>query len=83
MRITLLSGLILACGAFAQTDPAPAFEAASIKPNNSTSGGSHSRTRARPDLAYTIEVRGVILARNVGAKLAVGKRQVFAAEKRS
>jgi uncharacterized protein (TIGR03435 family) len=45
MRTLVLSGLLLGCSAFAQTDPAPAFEAASIKPNNSGSGSSHSQTR--------------------------------------
>jgi uncharacterized protein (TIGR03435 family) len=43
MRTLLLTGLIAACGAIAQTPPA--FEAASVKPNRSGSGSSHTRTR--------------------------------------
>jgi uncharacterized protein (TIGR03435 family) len=60
MRTLVLSGLFLACGVFAQTDPPPAFEAASIKPNNSTSGGSHTRTRPAYLQAENVSLRNLI-----------------------
>jgi len=60
MRTILLSGLLLACGAFAQTDPPPAFEAASIKPNNSGSGSSHSRSRPGYLQMENVTLRSVI-----------------------
>src|SRR5258707_6876367 len=60
MRSLVLSGLFLACGAFAETDPPPAFEAASIKTNNSINGGSHTRTRPAYLQAENVSLRNLI-----------------------
>jgi uncharacterized protein (TIGR03435 family) len=60
MRTLLLSGLIAICGAFAQTDAPPAFEAASVKPNNSGSGSSHSRSRPAYIEMNNVSLRSMI-----------------------
>ncbi len=45
MRTILLGSVIAVCAAFAQNDPPPAFEAASVKPNHSGSGSSSTHSR--------------------------------------
>ena len=44
--------------------------------------GHHRRTRSRPALAHAIQIRAVILPRNIQAELPVMLRDVFSAEKR-
>jgi uncharacterized protein (TIGR03435 family) len=60
MRIRFLVALLAGWAASAQTDPAPAFEAASVKPNRTGSNSSSSQTRPANLTMTNVSLRSMI-----------------------